>query len=154
MLADTQGNERIHGFGGNAGDDALFGGAGNDILHGGTGSNILNGGAGNDFLLGQGDGVDSLTGGEGADIFARVLNGDAGAGHSLITDFVPAEDRIELAIPFSSTLDIATAQSNISVVPWADGTGADVLYQGVVQASVPGGANLTAADIIVVRPSS
>ncbi len=150
IIFGRTGDDRLVG---EAGDDALFGGSGNDILQSGTGNNVLNGGAGNDFLHGQGDGVDNLTGGEGADIFARFLSGDAGAGHSLITDFVPGEDRIELAIPFSSTLDIATAQSDISVVPWADGTGADILYQGVVQAAVPGGANLTAADIIVVRPS-
>ena len=125
VLFGDLGNDLIFGgngddfLNGNQGDDSLDGGAGTDTLHGGQGNDILIGGSGNDFLYGdkgddtlvgvdtrsatpgQGE-IDFLTGGEGSDLFVlgdstRVYyDGDSNGGYAILTDFNPAQDRIQL----------------------------------------------------------
>ncbi|MEG4003561.1 hypothetical protein [Microcoleus sp. SVA1_B3] len=95
------GNDIINGVAGNdsliggAGNDTSNGGGGNDILVGGDGNDILIGGSGNDSLIG-GAGNDNLTGGDGQDTF---VFGDAN-GQDNISDFVVADDKIQLAASF------------------------------------------------------
>ena len=73
--------------------DNLIGSQGNDLIIGTPNNNIIIGGAGADFLIGGG-GVDTLTGGAGADTF-QITAGQVG--YSVITDFTPGEDKINLA---------------------------------------------------------
>lgn len=86
---------------GNGGNDTLFGGDGYDVLEGGSGNDYLYGNQLNDRLFG-GDGNDLLHGGSGDDL----LSGGAGAdtfqfniqrNNSVITDFVPGEDKVQLS---------------------------------------------------------
>ncbi len=107
-----EGNDRI--FAGR-GNDNLNGSDGNDRIFGGRGNDSLNGGNGNDRLIGvnsrsssPGLGeLDVLTGGAGADAFilgdevevfyaesTDLLTGTDG--YTLITDFTPGEDTIQL----------------------------------------------------------
>jgi Ca2+-binding RTX toxin-like protein len=85
-IANGTGNLLANLMTGNAAANALRGDSGNDTLRGG---------AGNDTLAGSHD-RDTLTGGAGLDAFrfdtvlVKTLNVDA------ITDFTPADDRIEL----------------------------------------------------------
>ncbi|MFI3154946.1 MAG: DUF4347 domain-containing protein [Methylococcaceae bacterium] len=76
-------------FGG-AGDDVQSGEDGNDVLWGVFGDNTLNGGAGNDMLI-SGKGHNLLTGDSGMDMFRFIS-----VSHSTITDFVIADDTIQL----------------------------------------------------------
>ena len=76
---------------GTAGADALTGTAGHDLLMGRAGNDTLVGGAGDDVLI-AGAGINRLTGGAGADIFVLAPGGQ----QSLITDFQPGIDRIDL----------------------------------------------------------
>ncbi|MDO8327922.1 MAG: hypothetical protein Q7T28_13430 [Cypionkella sp.] len=78
---------------GGAGADSLTGSGGQDLLIGGAGNDTLAGGAGDDLLV-AGGGLDRLTGGAGADTF--VLQASDGL-QSVITDFEPGLDRINLA---------------------------------------------------------
>lgn len=72
------------------------GGAGHDLIWRASGAGTLDGGAGDDILL-DGPGQDTLTGGAGADIFVLTADGQ----RDVITDFNPAQDRIDLsAWPF------------------------------------------------------
>ncbi len=73
-------------------DTTLTGGSGADLLSGGAGDDRLIGGAGADILV-DGAGADRLTGGAGADIFVFEMDGAP----DRITDFDPAEDRIDLS---------------------------------------------------------
>ena len=93
------GTVSISGLGG---DDVLDGSAGHDRLAGGDGNDILRGLDGDDKLLGEsgsdklsgGSGADRLFGGKGSDTFI-FTSGEEGA--DTITDFVNAEDRIDLS---------------------------------------------------------
>ena len=91
-----KGADRIYGgkgddiLNGQQGDDLILGDLGNDTLNGGKGDDILNGGSGNDYLSGD-KGRNIVTGGAGADVFRLVKEG-----YSLITDFDPNFDKIEL----------------------------------------------------------
>ncbi|MDB5446681.1 MAG: hypothetical protein JWQ97_1998, partial [Phenylobacterium sp.] len=78
---------------GNKGNDTISGDAAGDTLRGGQGDDLIVGGSGADWLSGD-RGHDTLTGGGGADIFHSF----AGAGVSVITDFHPGEDRIQLDV--------------------------------------------------------
>ncbi|MDY7022744.1 MAG: calcium-binding protein, partial [Cyanobacteriota bacterium] len=69
---------------GNNEDDTLFGDSGDDTLYGGKGNDELIGGTDSDLLLGD-DGDDTLTGVTGR-----------GKGYTIIQDFDPSEDTIEL----------------------------------------------------------
>ena len=75
-----------------AGAATLTGGAGNDLVIGGGGAAALLGGAGDDVLVGGG-GAAVMTGGAGRDLFVLAANGQT----NRITDFNPAEDRIDLS---------------------------------------------------------
>lgn len=96
-----EGHDFIQELDAASGNDTILAGGGNDTVHAGTGDDLvrgeggadrLYGGAGDDTLIG-GAGRDTLTGGEGADRF--VFNA-LSEKHDLITDFVSAEDRIEV----------------------------------------------------------
>ncbi|WP_372884158.1 M10 family metallopeptidase C-terminal domain-containing protein [Shimia sp.] len=103
--------------GGDAGE-RLAGGADHDILYGAGGDDTLLGGAGDDVLI-DGTGSDLLSGGEGADIFVMTHDGE----RDRITDFDPAEDRLDL-----SALPLLHDADQLTVIP------------------VPGGADLYFAD--------
>ncbi len=86
---------------GGSGSDSFFGienltGSGNDdTLFGNALANLLNGGAGNDLLAG-GLGNDTLTGGVGADFFRFDTLPNASTNRDRISDFVVADDTIQL----------------------------------------------------------
>lgn len=92
---EMEGTTGADSFVGSEFGDWLRGGSGNDYLEGYAGDDRLEGGAGNDTLYG-GSGLDILTGGAGADqfLFGKALNQ---AGIDVVTDFVPAEDKIALS---------------------------------------------------------
>lgn len=86
------GNDDITGGDGSA---VISGGDGNDSFHGsdGSGSVIFDGGEGNDFIeLGGGGGI--VTGGDGNDTY---VFGPDGAENTVITDFDPDDDEIDLS---------------------------------------------------------
>jgi Ca2+-binding RTX toxin-like protein len=95
-LIGGTGDDTLNGGAGNdflagtAGNDIENGGDGNDQLWGLSGDNTLDGGAGSDHLI-AGRGYNILTGGEGKDSFRF-----AHSSHSVITDFVVADDTIRL----------------------------------------------------------
>ena len=80
-------------FDGGLGNDSISGDDGNDSLFGGGGSDTLNGGIGNDTLIG-GLGTNVLNGGAGLDVF--VFSGTAAGGGDLITNYIIADDVINL----------------------------------------------------------
>jgi Ca2+-binding RTX toxin-like protein len=80
-------------FDGGLGNDSISGDAGDDSLFGGGGSDTLNGGLGNDTLIG-GLGTNVLNGGAGLDVF--VFSGTAAGGGDLITNYIIADDVINL----------------------------------------------------------
>ncbi len=175
FLVGGDGNDVISGgaqgdmlFGGD-GDDLLSGDGGNDYLQGGFGADTLNGGDGNDRLDGtfaagdsifgphdedQGDvldggagddtivvgALDIATGGEGADTFVTgsFIETAEVAGH--VTDFDPAQDVIE--VMFDPDL---TPNPVITVEDFADGTGANILFEGQLILSVSGAQGLDPA---------
>ncbi len=93
VAARGVGNGLANTITGTAANDTLIGGAGDDRLFGSAGNDRLNGGTGNDTLEG-GAGTDTLTGDAGADVFVFA---DAGApSRSVLSDFVVAEDRVDL----------------------------------------------------------
>lgn len=95
---------------------ALTGTGGDDLVLAGTATGTLAGGAGDDVLVsGQGGAV--LSGGAGADVF--VLG--PGAGTLRITDFDPAEDRLDLS---QFPMLRSTAQLTVQTTAW----GARVLH--------------------------
>lgn len=124
-LFGTAGNDNLQGgsgtyilYGGK-GDDALvatnnpgsviyaYGGSGNDILFGGSGNDLLSGGKGDDYLIG-GSGIDTLIGGLGSDTFG-LTSDDL----SIIRDFDPASDSIELLLDLvGSRVLVARNDSN------------------------------------------
>jgi serralysin len=80
------GNMAINTLNGGAGNDILNGLSGNDKLIGGTGNDTLNGGLGNDVL----------TGDKGKDIFQLANALSTSNNIDRITDFVSADDTIQL----------------------------------------------------------
>ena len=85
------GNQIANTLTGGSGNDTINGGAGDDTLNGGLGNDRLVGGAGNDTFIGS-IGNDVIRGGSGNDIFQI----NTGTGRSLIKDYSPGEDSIEL----------------------------------------------------------
>ncbi len=175
------GNDTINGsqgadvIDGGLGDDSIFGnrnfGAEGDMLFGGEGDDTLVGfgitergapvGVGEGFITeqsslfgGAGDDVlrsiDSnvLTGGDGTDVFDVTVTDDtliALPPASDITDFVLGEDT--LVIGTNRVLQ----EDDITIQPWPDGMGADVLNGGQLLVRVTGGQNLTLADLVFER---
>ncbi|ELR99463.1 hypothetical protein,putative calcium-binding protein,FG-GAP repeat protein [Gloeocapsa sp. PCC 73106] len=90
VLSGGEGNDQLSGGGGS---DRLVGENGNDTLIGGSGVDTLEGGTGDDSLLGGGDWGNLLTGGPGRDRFAF---NNPREGMSIISDFTPGEDLIEV----------------------------------------------------------
>ncbi len=80
------------GLTGHAGEGAQAGTADNDLLMATAPTTALNGGAGDDILISAGGPI-SLTGGSGRDIF--VIS--EAVGRITITDFDPAQDRLDLS---------------------------------------------------------
>ena len=100
------GGDGSDGISGNDDDDTILGGDGLDIIRGDDGQDNIDGGGGGDIISG-GFGGDTLTGGEGADIFVYASSKNSfGKRADVITDFNPAEDRIDL-----SSIDADTGTS-------------------------------------------
>ncbi|MCF3625070.1 Ig-like domain-containing protein [Planktothrix agardhii 1801] len=115
VIIGSSGDKILLGFKGNdflsgEGDgNELFGGVDNDTLVGGSGGQILYGNKNSDLLFG-GDGQDNLYGGQDDDTLIGeggndLLSGDRGNdvlygvtnfGYTLISDFTPNEDIIQL----------------------------------------------------------
>lgn len=109
-----------------------------------TEQSTLDGGAGDDRLYSRDSNV--LTGGDGNDIFElRFTDGDnlSAAVPVVITDFVQGADQI--AIYTGNFPDDAY----LSIVPWPDDSGSDILAGGTVLAQVAGGQNLTLSDLVI-----
>jgi Ca2+-binding RTX toxin-like protein len=152
---------------GNTLSNTLTGGSGANLLSGGTGRDTLDGAAGDDTLVG-GTGNDVLTGGNGLDAFRFIVSGGA-ANADRITDFVAADDRIELDDAAFAALGPvgllaagafraggAAADADDRVI-WKASTG-ELFYDPdgsgaaaqVLIATLNPGATVTAADIFVV----
>ncbi|WP_394543132.1 M10 family metallopeptidase C-terminal domain-containing protein [Azorhizophilus paspali] len=101
-VSDQPGTGQQATLEGTTGNDTLGGTDAHETLLGLDGNDRLNGGAGNDILDG-GAGRDTLTGGAGADTFRFSAREDSHRTTSasftdLITDFDPAQDRIDLSL--------------------------------------------------------
>lgn len=88
----------------------LFGGKANDRLHGGAYAERLFGEAGDDVLY-SGGGSETLSGGLGRDIF--VL-GDGAQAATVIADFQPGQDRIDVSAMGIAGFDIVQAMMALS----------------------------------------
>ena len=151
---------------GNSANNLFRGGGGNDQLNGGAGNDTLDGGGHNDILNG-GSGSDTLSGGLGNDIFA-FLNGLGPSNIDTITDYVVANDQIQLASAAFGGLPVgalaaaafqigagaADASDRIiynsatgALLFDADGTGATVAVQF---ASISTGLAMTNAEFVIV----
>ena len=144
-----------------SGDDLLRGGDGNDVLTSRGGADVLEGGAGDDKLtasgqdsiLDGGDGDDSLSGGNGvvmiggagADTFDILMRGPV-SGPAEVTDFDPTEDVLELSARWNAD-DDGPFSSQVQVVDWDNGDGADIYLNGTLVAKVTGAAGLDPATI-------
>ncbi|MDO9500972.1 M10 family metallopeptidase C-terminal domain-containing protein [Falsiroseomonas sp.] len=128
---------------GHDGADTIMGGLGNDTLVGGRGDDVLIGGAGHDRLLG-GDGADTLVGGSGND---TLLGGDGAdyfafdtdsTGHSLISDFNLAEDRLDASDLFLDVLSLMAALVDLGRHTRLDfaPTGGSVLLRNIAFADI------------------
>lgn len=169
-LSGDDGNDLLFGA---EGDDDLFGGAGDDYLLGGFGEDQMDGGDGNDTLdgtftagdssfgpydedsadtLAGGDGDDHLflgegdtgIGGNGADLFESGAYIESDTEAAVVTDFNPNEDQIQVSVDLQ-----ATPQPNITVVDFADGTGADILVDGTTVLRVTGAQGLDPDSILI-----
>jgi Ca2+-binding RTX toxin-like protein len=143
---------------------ALQGGLGADLMDGGAGDDVLDGtfgatgGAdadGTDTLIG-GDGDDTLklgagdeaTGGAGADTFTGGDYAEDAAAGTLIRDFDPSEDVIEILYDPE-----ANGDPIVTVEDFADGTGANIVLNGDVILSVSGAQGLD-PNAIALRASA
>ncbi|MBD2483243.1 S-layer family protein [Planktothrix sp. FACHB-1365] len=115
VIIGSSGNETLLGFKGNdflngeGGGDELFGGVDNDTLVGSSSDELLYGNKNSDLVFG-GEGLDTLYGGQdddtltgesGSDLVLGdkgddVLYGLTDLGYTLISDFTPNEDVIQL----------------------------------------------------------
>ncbi|CUH62715.1 hypothetical protein TG4357_00263 [Thalassovita gelatinovora] len=116
---------------GHGGDDVLYGSAGADVIEGGAGDDLIGGvrdlheysidvtdyadgaadtmagGAGDDTIIG--DAYDVMSGSEGADQFSTYWRPNDSDSATIVTDFDPAEDQLEITIHFD---DIQTTPSH------------------------------------------
>jgi Ca2+-binding RTX toxin-like protein len=153
---------------GNQVANLLEGLGGNDTLSGGGGNDTLRGGAGNDLLIG-GNGKDVLTGGAALDLFRFTGTLSATANVDRITDFVAADDTIQLddamfagigavgalsadayrartaAADASDRVIYDSATGNLYFEPDGNGAAAQVLF-----ATLTAGTVLSVADFVIV----
>jgi Ca2+-binding RTX toxin-like protein len=157
---------------GNTLANTITGNAAKNLLSGSSGNDTISGGAGNDTLVG-GAGNDSLTGGAGLDVFRFNAALSATANRDKITDFVVADDTIQLenavfmSLSTTGTLAAGRLRAGAGVTSAADAndfllynatTGA--LYydaDGTGAASAPvqfatlgTGLSLTASDFFII----
>lgn len=160
-----EGGSGRDGLYGDAGDDELDGGSGEDFLAGDAGIDTLRGGDGDDQLFdtqgfgsgsfepsrmegGAGDDQlvfdqgSTVSGGPGAD--ALFMNGTPNGDPTEILEFSPGEDRLEIFLPVTDS-----EGGEITLVDWADGTGADLYVDGALLAEIAGGQDLTAGDLVL-----
>jgi Ca2+-binding RTX toxin-like protein len=88
MISAHNGSNLIYG---NIGNDTLFGGSGADTIRGGQGDDSITGGSGSEWISGD-LGNNTITGGAGHDIFHI----SSGAGLSVVTDFDPTRDHVQV----------------------------------------------------------
>ena len=118
LVLGGQGNDQLQGnsgddtLQGNAGNDSLFGQEGDDLLFGNGGADQLTGNSGDDTLVG-GTGNDIFLGGDGSDRFLFEENNGA----DVITQFVVAEDTIEIAanLGFANGTEVLNAVTQTGV---------------------------------------
>lgn len=146
------GNDLLQGDTGNDlllsrdGGDTMDGGQGDDSLFAGGAQSALNGGAGDDYLN-FGGGV-TLSGGAGADRldYVGAIWGDADASRiSTITDFDPAQDQLSVTLSASLGAGYVTP---LSLVDWADGQGADLVFGDQVLIRIAGAQGMDPATIL------
>ncbi len=156
------------------GSDAVNGGDGNDTIFADGGRVDTNSNHGDSYTIvdferdtidgGDGDDIihsfngNDLTGGEGDDLFVLQNASEAFEEHedvisdgpnkldpTIITDFTPGEDTI-LVRGLAGTL---LETDDISIMPLADGTGAELTVEGQIVAIIIGGQDLTVDDIAI-----
>ena len=161
------GSSAIRGTG-NALANSLTGNAAANVLDGGLRDDALRGGSGNDTLIG-GLGNDRLTGGPGLDTFRFNGVPNTATNTDIITDFLAADDRIQLndaafvgigpvgalaeaafyagsaAHDASDRIIYNQAAGKLYFDADGNGAGAQVLF-----ATVTAGTTLTVADVFVV----
>ncbi|MEM7439218.1 MAG: calcium-binding protein [Pseudomonadota bacterium] len=173
IIEGGEGSDTIDGgadadsISGDAGDDTLWGAGGADTLFGGEGDDVLNGASdesstnedgsvdGTDTLDG-GDGDDRLilgasdqgTGGAGADTFS-IDEAVAGSGLATVADFDPAEDVLSLEYTATNDADGNPVVPTVTVVDFADGSGAFIELDGVQVASVTGAQGLDPSAVVL-----
>ena len=89
---------KIHGVNDELFHDVLTGNSDDNVIDGRDGDDSINGGGGNDTLMG-GSGSDTLTGAGDSDTFVI-------SGRDTITDFTPAEDKIDFGGGSRSVLSL------------------------------------------------
>lgn len=109
------GNSAANVLTGNSVNNVLNGSGGNDTVSGGSGNDTINGGAGND----------SLTGGSGNDSFRIADALSATANLDRITDYVVANDIIQLENSVFAKLTTTGALATANFVANATGTAID-----------------------------
>ena len=161
------GSSAIRGTG-NALANSLTGNAAANVLDGGLRDDALRGGSGNDTLIG-GLGNDRLTGGPGLDTFRFNGVPNTATNTDIITDFLAADDRIQLndaafvgigpvgalaeaafyagsaAHDASDRIIYNQAAGKLYFDADGNGAGAQVLF-----ATVTAGTTLTVADVFIV----
>ncbi|WP_445171684.1 calcium-binding protein, partial [Microcoleus sp.] len=154
-------------FDGGLGNDSISGDDGNDSLFGGGGSDTLNGGLGNDTLIG-GLGTNVFNGGAGLDVF--VFSGTAVGGGDLITNYIIADDVINLdktgfaafttgplgsSFYAYSTVSVTALEATLtgpSIMAIYDGLSSTKLYYDS-NGSIPGSNNLFATVDVNLGPT-
>ncbi|PNA02786.1 hypothetical protein C1X30_23570 [Pseudomonas sp. FW305-BF6] len=103
VMASTDGNDELHGYGG---DDLVSGGLGNDSLYGEGGNDVLLGGAGNDVM----------DGGEGSDTYRF----ERGWGQDTINNYdstIGKTDAIEFGVDINpQDLMLSRTDSHLNIV--------------------------------------
>jgi len=121
------GNDFANSIYGATGDDTLTGGGGADRLYGNAGDDALNGGNDNDKLYG-GEGMDLLTGGAGKDSFIFNSPLDGVTNVDTITDYVAADDSIQLDRTYFDELAPGKLRQSAFALDSATGSDAQIVY--------------------------
>jgi Ca2+-binding RTX toxin-like protein len=118
-----------------AGNDTVAGEAGNDIIVAGAGNDVIDGGSGDDNITG-GSGIDNITAGTGSDtIVFTAVSDSSGTSFDTITDWVSADDTLQIALSYSSAITsqtinavLLTAAANDSINPSLSGYKGEAIY--------------------------